>query len=797
MNYTFRSFLTILIFAFFSDVNGQWLTDPSIYGGPVNKIRELGEDIFILSNNSLFKSEDLGQSWHFLDQIPEAIHDFAVNEKSGLIAAITTHTNKFYISRDTGESWELIGESEGEHILLTDKSIFSFNYNLNRSNDLGQTWENIFERAGTPGIPTDLATIGDTLFLGTGFTNVGYGLQRSNDNGDSWNRVSLPGTPDRIYKVDTFDSLIYVSALGSNGIFSLRSDDYGESWTNIGEVAPGIKEHYNFDHSGDTLVVCDYDKLRISFDHGINWSALNLPAFEKWNPIMSISLIDSNLFIGTQNGIYYSNDMGTSWESRTEGIYASFFWMYYKKTNKNLYLIRDAQVYKRNGNTFNRLTLPSSNELGRVYTEDSLLLVTHYDNSGNQGTLYDHYLSFDEGLTFSKLDLPRDKWFNGILHFNDQYIISLDGGIYRSKDAINWQKVYSAENQYQRIEQICTFNNEIFGLSNGLISSKDEGDSWDLIKNTPIDTLFIQSISSSSNYLYITWIYEKEIAYNYYRRESGAYRYDGLEWELINHNPNQSLWQKLYVDGTFVSLLSNGSILLSNYNGDSFKNFRMGINSNRIEPMELIAFQDSLFLILDGGGAWKGALNEMNFSPIPTPHNLQGVYNGQSVTLSWEADPGMHDGFIIERADNNLENFIEYDLVGPETREYTDTDSYLNSQSRITYRISSFDSDGLSLPTNTFTANYLILDIREESGIKKLNVFPNPVSNELNIEFQGNLPVSLKAYDLLGNVLKLKPIQFQNKVVRIDLEDNTNKVLILAITLSDGTVEFHKIIRQQ
>ncbi len=784
-----RFILTMLILVLFTDVSGQWIPDPLISGGPISKIRHLGDDIFILSSENLFKSNDLGQTWKFLSGIPETINDFDVNGQTGLIVAMTGLYNKIYISQNAGESWELKGEADGDFILLTEKSIFSYHISLYRSNNGGQNWKNVFQRPGTPGITNELATIGDTLFLATGFQNVGYGLQRSNDNGDTWNRVGLPGSPDRIYKVKSFDSLVYVSVRGSNGTYSIKSDDYGESWTNIGEVAPGITEWNDFTNSGDTLVVCDYGKVRISYNGGNQWSALNLPQFENWNPVSALLLKGTHLFIGTQNGIYYSSDMGNHWEKRSDGIYSGQFWFYYKKTIDNVYMVRDASLFKKNVNIFDRITLPSTNELGNVHTADDLLLVTHYDNSGNAGTLFDHYASLDGGLTYLKMDLPRDKWLSGILHSNDQYVLSMDGGIYRSNDAISWEKIYSLENQYVRIQQLSKLNNEIFGLIYGLVSSKDNGESWDQILGTPLDTLSIRSISSSSRYLYLTWYYEKEISYNNYRTASGVYRYDGLEWELINHN--QSPWQQLYVDNTFVSLLSNESILFSNDSGDSFKNFRNGFNSNRIEPSEIVTFQDSVFLVLDAGGAWKRDLDGMDFTPLPTPYNLKGSYDGQSVTLSWEAESANNDGFIIERSPSH---FKEYDRVESESMEYTDADSNLSyERPSITYRIFSFDYEGWSLPSESFTINYFTYI--ETLDFNKLEIFPNPVEHELYVKFDDHQPVALIIYDLFGSVLKPEMVRLENNTIRIDLKSIPKQLLILGATFSDGTTEHYRIVR--
>lgn len=765
--------------------NAQWLPDPIVSGDHVSKFKRLKENLYVLSNGNLYKSNDLGLTWDFIDGIPEYVEDFDVGDTNGMIVVLTGYLN-VYISYNQGENWEYRGKLNSESsIQISKNNLYAYKYDLNKSDDLGETWQQVFSLAGTKGIVNDFATSGDTLFVGTGYNNSGYGLNQSNDNGINWERVNLPGSSDHILQIDTFDDVLYTET-SFHSIY--KSIDYGKTWTQVNELGPGITENYHLTSSGDTLVASTYDKLNISFDKGENWIPVSLPPFETWTPLSSVFIVPPHMFIGTSYGIFYTEDLGATWEKRSSGIYPSYF--KYKKTNKNLYIVKAGRLYKKLADKLIPVTLPQNDEDGNIYMLDSLLLITQFDNSGNQGTQFNQYVSFNEGLTFETTDLPKDFYIYGYALHNNKYFVSGSGAIYKSLNATSWTKVNTQGDYNGGAIYLSSFKGKLWGVDNfNLISSPDEGETWSKINRSPIDTLLINQISTSQNYLFVSWRYEKKLSYNNYIFASGIYRFDGINWKLLTYSKSDT-WPSFYVDNPFVAQLQEDHIYLSNNSGNSFKDFRVGIKSNKIDLSEIITFQDSLFLLLKGGGAWKRTIKNMNFSDLPVPYNLNGEIKEKSVVLTWDIDSQTpYSGFIIERYPSL--NY-EYNRVETEERQFIDADFKTYEYPTVTYQVSTYDNDGWSLPSEPYNINIEILGEGEKKP-NNLSLYPNPVNNELFIESNDQDIRSILIYDSEGALLKSKQ-DLSNKTVKLDLLALPNQVLIIKIIFSGGSFDNRRVI---
>ena len=76
----------------------------------------------------------------------------------------------------------------------------------------------------------------------------------------------------------------------------------------------------------------------------------------------------------------------------------------------------------------------------------------------------------------------------------------------------------------------------------------------------------------------------------------------------------------------------------------------------------------------------------------------------------------------------------------------------------------------------------------ENSGV---NVYPNPIRNDLNIEFTDKSSRTIKVYDLLGNVLIEKILNSKNEIIDMSmLEDG---IYIINIKTGESIVSYKMI----
>jgi hypothetical protein len=137
---------------------------------------------------------------------------------------------------------------------------------------------------------------GKDLFVGTS----GGGILHSTDNGMNWNPVNNGLTDLRVDCIFISGNNLFAGTYNS-GIF--LSTNNGSSWTLIKSM------YYvnTFAKIGSNLFVGTDHGVYLSKDGGKNWSEVTP------NSIIDFGTIGNNLFGGNYTGIYLSTDFGTSW----------------------------------------------------------------------------------------------------------------------------------------------------------------------------------------------------------------------------------------------------------------------------------------------------------------------------------------------------------------------------------------------------------------------------------------------------------------------------------------------------
>ncbi|MFH1119420.1 MAG: T9SS type A sorting domain-containing protein [Bacteroidota bacterium] len=231
--------------------------------------------------------------------------------------------------------------------------IFTAEWGVNRSTDLGQTWETIYN--GLTNLDSRTFVIKDdgTIFCGAGFSNSDQGvIFRSSDNGNNWVRADTGIAWSTHLNAMAVDITGNIYAGAYDGVY--KSTNNGSSWINIGGA--GGAKGLAFNSTGDLFLASyggglwklpegtttwidltsnygsdyiytmfmgsnDYiytDQKR-STDNGQTWTNYSVEEF-----VYSVAENSAgHLFFGTNSygqGIYRSKDYGNTWELINSGF---------------------------------------------------------------------------------------------------------------------------------------------------------------------------------------------------------------------------------------------------------------------------------------------------------------------------------------------------------------------------------------------------------------------------------------------------------------------------------------------
>lgn len=178
-------------------------------------------------------------------------------------------------------------------------------------------------------------------------------------------------------------------------------------------------------------------------------------------------------------------------------------------------------------------------------------------------------------------------------------------------------------------------------------------------------------------------------------------------------------------------------------------------------------------ITVSGGGSGAGCNGAIFFvaENVSLPVELlafTGEARGKQAELAWStAREENHAYFGLERS-NDAISFTEVTQItsagnSETTRRYSYTDNDVAANNQYFYRLRSVDQDGTSSFSN-------IIQIRFAGvGNNELNVYPNPVSNQLELKWLGEAPASgqVLLLDQLGRILLDSPLSSSLNLERI------------------------------
>jgi len=183
-----------------------------------------------------------------------------------------------------------------------------------RSSDNGVSWQNVSSGLSNLNIKS-LYYINNTLFAGTN----GNGIFLSTNNGDSWYSASNGLSSLYVNNIYSSAGSLYACTSdtlnNSGGVFV--TTNYGANWNFAGLAGFSINallKNGNYLIAG-TAYKGNSGGFYRTTNNGVNWTLSNsgLPGFGI--EVNHLSADGANIYAGTGNGVYFSNNYGSTWES--------------------------------------------------------------------------------------------------------------------------------------------------------------------------------------------------------------------------------------------------------------------------------------------------------------------------------------------------------------------------------------------------------------------------------------------------------------------------------------------------
>lgn len=314
-------------------INSHWLYEqgmiPNYVHADIHHLEYEGDLLYCGSDGGIFRSNNDGDDFDDLSAGLEIsqFYRFDVNDNDGSMVIGGTQDNGTNLLED--DSWthvlgadgmKAIIDPENSDIMYACTQWGSIHKSTNGGDSFDWSSSGINENGAwvTPYIMSPINN--DVLFAG--YENV----WRSNDGADSWSPISS--------NINQQLRSIAMGMSDPNTIYSAsytdihRTTNGGSDWDNVSDGLPSASISFIAVHPIDAQKVwvtfsgfSEYEKVYFSEDGGDNWINIsdNLPNI----PVNCISLDhqnDNGLYIGTDVGIYYTNDDLAHWEPFVNGL---------------------------------------------------------------------------------------------------------------------------------------------------------------------------------------------------------------------------------------------------------------------------------------------------------------------------------------------------------------------------------------------------------------------------------------------------------------------------------------------
>jgi len=453
----------ISLFAYFLrrsyDGGQSWETIPAQDWTSLNKIIVNDDDqIFINTNNSVWRSSDDGETWTQLET--------GVNG------------NRFYAFQISPDG-ELFGTSYNEKIY--------------RSDDNGDTWSELYTFADDI---SSVAFDGDNTVYAISRL---AGMWKSLDNGDTWSELTpIPGTNGGTYIKTNSSGEVFIAAY-DDGVY--KSSDGGTTWNDITADLIDPTVRVIFPNSADELFVGTRSG-GVSLQEGSSWTQKNQGITAIF--IYRFISIDGVLYACSDFGISTSEDGGQTWQQSIQGMEDTEIRALAKAPNGDLYAGSDMLYRSEDGINWINISQPFPDD--EVYVTDLLI-----EPNGRIIMATDEYgmcYSDNQGQNWTFVNTGLEDVTMAFIRKNQQgYYFTADGyNLYRSNDLSGSWEIINNGLTDTDITEFGVGDGTLYAItySDGLFKSSDNGDSWTLSIDEDFNNVAVEGaeVYGSTNSVY-------------------------------------------------------------------------------------------------------------------------------------------------------------------------------------------------------------------------------------------------------------------------------------------------------
>jgi hypothetical protein len=455
-------------------------------GSSNNNMRELtalGTDIFVASDEGIFKSTNSGVNWA---QVLSGQINAIVASGTNLVA----QANNTYLSTNGGANWITTSGFGGLKLFAAGGNIIYGSHNLPPygvivSTNNGVNWSNY--NAGLPANdrPSEFALIGSTIFAML-YPNLVY---KSTNNGQSWSLVAAMGSSTFPTSIESDGTNLYSSNSNTSvdgGIY--KSTNSGVNWAQVGLAT------YNAGALSSNAGSVYY--AGIGFGRSDNNGATWLQTNASISGARKIILDNNNIFVCSGTIHYVSTNNGVNF---TTALNTQSFDMI--NVGGTYFLATFSEVWKSTNGGFNwGSTVPplTNKRVGQM------AFINNHFLAASRSIFDLSYYSTDAGLNWSALS---DTTFTAItaMHLLGSvvYAGNSHGIIKSTNNGLNWSYSSSGHPPNGTISKILSSNGVLFSAgSYGVYYSVNSGASWAAYNQGFPSPSPVNDITIKDNFIY-------------------------------------------------------------------------------------------------------------------------------------------------------------------------------------------------------------------------------------------------------------------------------------------------------